>query len=192
MAKNFHPAGFVTIAIVYPSTELSAINTKLVNGEVTEDRESGTITFHQDWKGCYVVKVNATIVFKEAIYTEYADIHQHEDHYRWEGEIGAAVEPKAEAKVGVEGARLGAGLGKIGGGGKVVYDNQNKKVVRVKKREGHRDRGLTSELSFEAGVPEIGKIECTPVWKRNDLNLRFDQRYDGNCQYQINITLPKN
>jgi len=170
MAKNFHPVGFVTVAIVYPSTELSAINTMLVNGEVTEDRESGTITFHQDWKGCDVVTFKATIVFKEAIYTDSADIHQHEDHTRWEvgGDglklfdirfvnivIGGegAVEPKAEAKADVEG-------------------------------------GLTSELSFEAGVPEMGKIQCKPVWKRNDLNLRFDLRYDGDCQFQINITLP--
>ena len=52
MAENFHIAGFVTVAITYPETELTAKNSKLVDGKLAENME-GVMTFHQGVLGAY-------------------------------------------------------------------------------------------------------------------------------------------
>ena len=52
MAENFHIAGFVTVAITYSETELTAKNSKLVDGKLAEIME-GVMTFHQGVLGAY-------------------------------------------------------------------------------------------------------------------------------------------
>ena len=72
--------------------------------------------------------------------------------------------------------------------GGVGYDNKNNQVMKKIAKRG--DRELTSELGFEAGIPSFGNVSCNARWKRNDLNLKLEKRYDGDCQWRINITMP--
>ena len=91
-----------------------------------------------------------------------------------------------EAKVDKKGVKVGGGniTGKITGEYGV-----NSKTNRTKDKQYKKgDTGATSELAFEAGIPELGNISCKVLWKKNDLNLKFEKRYDGDCQFHINIT----
>ena len=72
--------------------------------------------------------------------------------------------------------------------GGVGYDNKNNRMMKKIAKRG--DRELTSELGFEAGIPSFGNVSCNARWKRNDLDLKLEKRYDGDCQWRINITMP--
>jgi len=183
MAENFHVAGFVTISITYPHTELSARNSKLVDGKLAEDVE-GTMIFHQGWMGAYLRTVKGTVVFKDNVEALESAATEYEDHWNYKAGVGGGVELKPKAKV--TGLELGGAS--VTANAEVGYDNKNNRVIKKTAKRG--DRGLTSELGFEAGIPSIGNISCKPHWKRNDLNLKLEKRYDGDCQFHINIMMP--
>ena len=90
--------------------------------------------------------------------------------------------------MGNEGVKAGVGVGGAKAFGKVRHDNQNKHIKNRNFKKG--DKGEISELAFEAGVPELGKMRCDVRWKSNDLGLEFERRYDGDCQYAITIKMP--
>ena len=133
----------------------------------------------------YFRQVKATIVFKHNVDSLNRVDEEYEDH--WEFEAGGEIElkPKAKAEVGKEGVKAGVGVGGPKGTGKVRHDNKNKHIKNRNFKKG--DEGEISELAFETGVPELGKINR---WKSNDLGLEFERRYDGDCQYAITIKMP--
>ena len=84
------------------------------------------------------------------------------------------------------GASLTSVKGRIVFTGEVGYDNKNSRVMKKIAKRGD----LTSELGFDAGLPSFGNVSCNARWKRNDLNLKLEKRYDGDCQFHINIMMP--
>ena len=65
MAENFHIAGFVTVSITYPETELTARTSKLVDGKLAENME-GVMIFHQGLLGAYLRYNSHSILIVEA------------------------------------------------------------------------------------------------------------------------------
>ena len=107
-----------------------------------------------------------------------------------ECEVGGEIElkPEAKAEADEEGVKAGVGIGGPKVSGKIRHDNKNKHIKTRDFKKG--DKGDISELAFEAGVPELGKMKCDIRWKSNDLGLEFEKRYDGDCQYAITIKIP--
>ena len=125
----------------------------------------------------FIRSVRATIVFKDNVDDlSRRDIKENESHWKVGGEVG--LEPKVEA------------TGLTLGGAKITGEyGENSKTNRTRDKKYKKgDTGATSELAFEAGVPSFGNISCKVYWKKNDLNLNFEKRYDGDCQFHINIT----
>ena len=116
---------------------------------------------------CYFRHVKATIVFKHNVVSLNRVDEEYEDHLEYE--VGGEIElkPEAKAKAGKEGVEGGVGIGGAKVSGKIRHDNKNKHTKTRDFKKG--DKGDISELAFEAGVPELGKMKCDVRWKSNDM-----------------------
>ena len=129
----------------------------------------------------FFVVVKSTIVFKENV----GDLEMQcgNERFRKEG-FKFGVNANADAFTGP------------GIGAKAIYNAEkgmkDTELNHYKYKRG--DRGRTSELSIvarkiRAVVGQEGKIENTVEWTANDLNLSFEQRYDGDCKFQMRIKI---